>query len=121
MNLPEIKLRSWQPRRPSAGLKHRIFAAPPVTSRIVVWSLRCLTPAAACLLVTLALLNHGGSVTSGPPRRDFLAAVIGSNEIAYLPGNYQQEQNGYSPVIFEWTNRSGSTFSIGSRSPGKVN
>jgi len=87
----------------------------------VVWSLRCLAPATACLLVALTVLNHGGSIASGPLHHDFLAGMTGSNQIAYWPGNYQQEQNHYSPVTFEWTNGAGSTSSIGSFPRDRVN
>ena len=121
MNLPETRLRSWQPRRPSNGLKRRIFAAPRRPYQVVMWSLRRLSPAAACLLVALAALKQGISFSSAGPRPEFIAATTGSNLIAFLPGNYQQEQNCCSPVTFEWTNRSGSTSSISSFPRGKVN
>ena len=112
MNLTENQLRSWQPRRPSARLDHRIFAEPPRASGRVVRSFRCLAPAAACLLLAMAAFNRGGGISSAPYRHEFGVGMIGSNQIAYLPDNYQQEQNSYSPATFEWTNLSGSTSSI---------
>lgn len=121
MNLLETQLRSWQPRQPSANLKDRIFLASPETPRMLFWSLRCLAPAAACLLVAMMALKPGGGISIGTYSHDVTMGMIGSNQIAYLPGNFQQEQNRLSHVTFEWTNLSGSTSSIGSFSPGKVN
>jgi len=123
MNLPEAQLRSWQPRLPSAGLKHRIFNARPRTSEMVMGSLRRLTPAAACLLVALVTFYQGGNLSHRPARPAFMVGMIGSNQIAlaYLPDNSRQELNSVSPATFEWTNRSSSTSSISPFSPGKVN
>jgi hypothetical protein len=123
MNLPETQLRSWQPRRPSAGLKHRIFAAPHRTAHLVIWSLRRLTPVAACLLVALAAVNQGRNFSSNAAPTGFGPGMIGSNQIqiAYLPADRPLEENRVSRVTLEWTNRGSSTSSISSFSPGKVN
>ena len=121
MNLPEDQWRSWRPRRPSPKLKRRIFAHPSGAPQVVLWSLRCLAPSLTCLLLAIAALKQGSTVTNPNARRDWLLGMIGSNQITYLPGNYQQEQNRCASVTFDWTNRSGSTSSISSFPPGKLN
>src|SRR4051812_34494577 len=111
MNLPENPLHSWQPRRPSAKLKNRIFAMSRAARvpRTVVWSLRCLAPAAACLVLGAAMLNQGGTMSNAAPRSDFMLGMIGSNQLAYSSASFEQQENRARPVTFEWTNRSGST------------
>ena len=120
MNLLETQLQSWQPRRPSAGLSHRIFSAPRSRPKIVAWSLR-LAPAAACLLIALSALNPGRDISNGAYHPDYAGFLTGSNQVASLGGNYRQEHNDLYAVTFDWTNRSGSTSSITSFSPGKAN
>ena len=119
-NLPEARLRSWQPRRPSPGVKHRIFAEPASPSQALLWSLRCLAPSATCLLLALAALTQGNRVAP-PATGHLLLGMIGSNQIEGIPDNYQQEQNSCYGLTFEWTNRSGSTSSISSFPPGRMN
>jgi len=85
-----------------------------------LWSLRCLAPSATCLLLALAALTQGNSVAP-PIRGNVLLGMIGSNQINYVPVNYQQEQNSCFGLTFEWTNRSGSTSSISSFPPGRMN
>jgi hypothetical protein len=123
MNLPETRLRSWQPRRPSDALKRRIFAAPRHTARLVMWSLRRLTPAAACLLVAVAAVHQGRHLAGDTTAPGAGFGLSGSNQIlmAWLPANGALEENRVSRVTFGWTNRSGSTSSISSFSPDKVN
>jgi hypothetical protein len=123
MNLPETQLRSWQPRRPSASLKHRIFAAPRHTAHLVMWSLRRLAPAAACLLVAVAAVNQGRHYAGDTAAPGSGFGLSGSNQIqiAWLPANGALDENRVSRVTFGWTNRSGSTSSISSFSPDKVN
>jgi hypothetical protein len=120
MNHWENHLRSWAPRRPSATLKRRIFNAPPPLPRLVVWSLRCLAPATACLLLAMAVLSPDSTGTAGTSGPRPLAALILSNQIAYWPGPDQRPRNAVSPFTLEWTNRSGSTSSTGSFSRGGV-
>lgn len=120
MNLTEARLRSWQPRRPSERVKARLFAAPVRRPKIVVWSLR-LAPAAASLMVALSVLHHGGGLSGGGFRRETTPEMFASNQAGFLPGNTYQEHNAVYAVTFDWTNRSGSTSSITSFSPGKAN
>jgi hypothetical protein len=72
-------------------------------------------------LLGVAALKQGNSLSGTMTRADLMPGMVGSNRIAYLPVNYQQEQNSCSPLTFEWTNRSGSTSSNGSFSPGRLN
>ena len=116
----ETQLRSWMPRRPSAGLERRIFGAagPAPDARALM---RVLIPAAACLILTMAMLNQ--------PERNDVSAAVGQGAImamsqsnqsyaAYLPGSFACEANRLD--TFGWTNGGAlpsSTFSI---SPGKA-
>jgi hypothetical protein len=123
-NLTESQLRSWQPRRASAGLERRIFgrAERAIRFRIeITWAFRLLAPAAACLLVAMSVLHQGGN----PSREQYgyspTTNAPGSDALASLTGNYHQPHNDFSALTFEWTKHSSSTSSIGSFSPGKVN
>lgn len=115
-------MRVWTPRHPSAGVRRRIFGeaeeAPPGL-RVL---LRTLVPVAACLIVSVAVLNPpdrtGDSLLTGPSA---VASLSLSNQsyAAYLPGSFACTANRLD--TFRWTNGGGfpsSTFSI---SPGKAN
>jgi hypothetical protein len=121
MNPLETRLRSWQPRRPSAGLRNRIFTAPPAAQWVPAWWVRALAPAAACLFLALGMIQQSDTLTRGSGRDAFLAGLIPSNRPIYVPDHYQSEQNSYPQVTFGWTNQSGSTSVIGSVQPGRVN
>ena len=121
MNFPETRLRSWQPRPPSSTLRRRIFEAPAVPAQPLAWSFRWLAPAVACLFVAIAVLDHENPLSQRPARSDFMLGMIGSNQLACIPSRYLQSENGFAPLTFEWTNRSGSTSSIGPFSPVKMN
>ena len=69
MNLLETQLRSWRPRRPSAGLKRRLFSARPGARRERGLALGWLAPATACLLLTLAVFNSGNDFPPFPAPR----------------------------------------------------
>ena len=130
MNPLENQLRAWRPRRPSAGLRHRIFAAQapgsfaqPASSIALAppppFRLSWLVPATATMLLLCVLSSQrngatlAGSANSGP-----LVAMILSNQsaAASLPATFQRSQNGVPSDTFEWTNTSGSTSSISSPS-----
>jgi hypothetical protein len=123
-NLTENQLRSWQPRRPSAGLEQQIFsrARTGMSFRIeITWAFRLLAPAAACLLVAVSVLHQNSNLAreqygSGP-----MTDMPASNVLALLTVDYHQPHNDFSALTFEWTKRSSSTSSIGPFSPGKVN
>lgn len=143
MNELEMQLRSWAPRRPSAKLKERIFAAEPApaqsaillthhASRIILYasrmthwlrpaSFRWLAPAMAALFLVCVLLNQHSTPMASPATSPMIAMILSSNQsaAAYLPGSFQREQNGIPSDTFEWTNGSGSTSSISSLSESK--
>lgn len=106
-------MRSWTPRRPSEGIKRRLFGAKPEkteVARITGW----LVPAAACMLLALAVLRQeaGGSA----PGRDSAVAMILSNHspIVYLPeGTAPAGHNVMLPATFEWTNGRSYTPTLG--------
>jgi hypothetical protein len=101
----ETQLRSWRPRRPSAGLKRRIlrFAgeADVPTAR---WLWGCVAPTMACALLTLMAFNRAGD---GLGQRPAIALILSSqSRAAYATGGAQAEQNHLAAVTFDSTNRS---------------
>ena len=114
MNLPETRLRSWQPRRPSAGLKRRIFSAQPGTPGTAAF-LGWLAPATACALLTLLVFNSGNGLPAGSSSHGTMMAMILSNQnyAVYVSDGPQNVQNRLSGVTFDWTNRGASSSSIG--------
>jgi hypothetical protein len=108
----ETRLRSWRPRRPSAGVERRLFGAPSPFTPKIAWWLGSLVPATACLLLTLSIFNPGNPGRSS--RHDPLVAMILSNQsyAAYASDNFRQAQNNLSAVTFEWTNHSVSRSSM---------
>jgi hypothetical protein len=111
-NLPETQLRSWQPRRPSAGLKRRIFSADPGRSAMA-WFVGSLAPVAACALLTLLVLNTGNSLPGGSTGREAMMAMVLSNQnyAAYASDGSQNVQNRLCTVTLDWTNRGASSSS----------
>jgi hypothetical protein len=108
----ENQLRSWQPRRPSAGLRRKLFGVPVNATRRVAWVLGSLAPAVACVLLSLAVFNSGnynGSAHSAP----MLAMILSNqNYAAYASGNDGEPQNSLFSVTFDWTNYGDFTSSI---------
>jgi hypothetical protein len=123
MNLLENQLRSWQPRRPSAKIKGRLF--PAASAREVTGlSLRWLAPAAACLMLALTIASQQQSGFSSTSASH--AAMMGmiSSNVNYTnihPENDIPGRNRILPASFEWTNLSGITSSISPFSPGRMN
>lgn len=105
----ENRLRSWQPRRPSAKLERRLFGATVRLTSKTAWLLGSLTPAVACLLLTLAMYNPGN--TGNSARHEPLIAMILSNQnyAAYASDNFRGAENTLAAVTFEWTNHTIST------------
>src|SRR5208282_4178378 len=112
-NLLETQLRSWQPRRPSAGLKRRIFSAQPGTPAAAVF-LGWLAPVTACALLTLLIFNSGNGLPAVSSSHGTMVAMILSNQnyAAYASDGSQNVQNRLATVTFDWTNRGASTSSI---------
>jgi hypothetical protein len=104
MDSLENRLRSWQPRRPSAKLKRRLFAAPASIMPKVAWLIGSLAPATACVLLTLSVFNPEN--TGRLLRHEPMTAMILSNQnyAAYASDNFREEQNGLFSVTFDWTN-----------------
>ena len=117
----ETRLRSWTPRRPSAGLERRLFPRPKRAPR-KARSLNWLVPVSACLLFAVLILNPQGAANrSATPRAGTMVALILSNQsyAPYLSGSFQRSVNRLD--TFEWTNGASSTSSMGSLSPFKAN
>ena len=107
MDSLENRLRSCQPRRPSARLKRRLFAAPAsLMPKGAAWLLGTLAPAMACLLLTFSAFNPAN--TGNLLRRETLTAMILSNQnyAAYASDNFRGTENRLSSVTFDWTNHS---------------
>jgi hypothetical protein len=120
MKLFENRLHSLQPRRPSPRVKQRLFGPTPQREAINL-SLRWIAPAAACLLLTVAILNQESS-RGQSPRQPFIGMI--SSNFLYtnlLPGSHLQSQNSISPASFEWTNPGGFTSNISPFSPARIN
>ncbi|HEY4415442.1 MAG TPA: hypothetical protein VGO57_07095 [Verrucomicrobiae bacterium] len=106
MNLPEEQLSSWRPRRPSDGLKRRIFAgATESTTLAARWLWGALTPAMACLMLTVMMLNSGNDAIHTKP---VLMTVLSNQSFAFNGDTSgQMAQNHLASVTFDWTNHSG--------------
>jgi hypothetical protein len=104
-NLPENQLRGWRPRRPSAGLKERLFP-PPAENQAPFWGLTRLAPALACLFfVMMALHFNDGGLWSRPR---LMPSATNSGDIY----GGQASQNHLASVTFDWTNHSNFQSSI---------
>ena len=109
-NALEKQLRSWQPRRPSAQLKRRLFGysfAPGAA-----WIIGSLAPAAACLMLTLGVFNAHPGGTVGTPGPMLIASNL--SDTAFSLDGFANKQNHWSSVTFDSTNRSGSGSTMGS-------
>jgi len=107
MNGIETRLRSWRPRRPSAGLKERIFDVPLVNPHRTAWLLGWLAPATACAMVVLSVVNSGSGISGSISRDNPMVAVMMSNQ-DYAAYASRSGENNPSAATFDWTNRSGS-------------
>jgi len=100
----EIKLRSWQPRRPSTTLKLRLAIAAgnffPRAARFA----GVLVPAAACVMLAVVNLNSESAyVRLGRPS-DIALALSNQNYAAWWAGDGRKGENCPSSEIFKWTN-----------------
>ncbi|HEX3889907.1 MAG TPA: hypothetical protein VHX90_03560, partial [Verrucomicrobiae bacterium] len=89
-DLPEIQLRSWQPRRPSAKLKRKLFAAPMGLLPKLAWAFGSLAPVAACVMLTLSAFNSGSGIAVNSTEREPLINLTSSNQsyMAYLASGF---------------------------------
>jgi hypothetical protein len=106
----ENRLRSWRSRRASATLRWRLFLARaaglPRLMRIAGW----MTPATACALLTLLVLNSENAIPAGGARQPSIMAMMSNQSYAVYATSRQSEQNNLSVFTFDWTNGSGSGF-----------
>jgi hypothetical protein len=104
--LNETQLRSWRPRRPAAGLRHRILDLAGGEADIppTRWLWGGLAPTLACALLTLAAFNHGGEGLN--PKLATTLILSSQNSAAYATGGAQMPENHLAAVTFDWTNRS---------------
>ena len=101
-------MRSWTPRRPSASRRAEIFSraadispdADLLSPASAVFLRSVLAPALACVLLTLAVFNHGGDA-----RPAAVAWGGGSNFMADASRTAQNRWECVSSATFEWTNR----------------
>src|SRR5262249_31310205 len=115
----ETRLHSWTPRRPSAGLRARIFARPAVVERQAGAGFWWVAPGTGCLMlwfVTLKQRNSEFIRLTGTDQAPLMAVTLSNMSFAaYLPGSFANVQNAVrtlQPVSFEWTNRDHSPSSI---------
>jgi hypothetical protein len=116
MNWLETQLNSWEPRRPSARIKRRLFPTP--SNRLkVAMAFNWLAPATVCMLLALAVFKQENYISAASPRHDPVVAMMLSNQnqgfVAYLTGGSSQIEHNILPATFESTNRSGSASIIG--------
>ena len=107
MNELEKQLLLWTPRRPSARLERRLFAAAPAPAEALLpFRVTWLAPVTAALMLMCVLFNqrYGASLT-GPGAPAPMVAMILSNQsvAAYLPGSVQAAQNNLPADAFEWS------------------
>jgi hypothetical protein len=103
----ENRLSSLRPRRPSGWLKWRIFGAhgfpmPRVArlARLTGWA----TPATACALLTVLVMNSPSPVPAGPSNAASTLAMLSNQEYAVFETSQQSAQNNLSLFTFDWTN-----------------
>lgn len=101
-NLTENQLSSWQPRKPSAGLKRRLFAATNQATVASRWLWGALTPTMACLMMIMIMLNSSNTVIHPKPA---MAMILSNdNGIFCDDDGSQASQNRVDNVTFDWTN-----------------
>jgi hypothetical protein len=104
----ETRLRSWRPRRSSVTLKWRLLlarvASVPRMIRVAGW----LTPATACALLTMLILNTENAAPASGRRQPSIMAMMSNQSYAVYATSRQSEQNNLSIFTFDWTNGSDS-------------
>jgi hypothetical protein len=113
MNWLETQLNSWEPRRPSARIKRRLFPTPPNRLEVAM-VFNWLAPATVCMLLVLAVFRQENYISAASPRHDPAVAMMLSNQnsVAWLTGGSSQIEHNILPATFESTNRSGSASTI---------
>lgn len=111
LNLPENQLRGWQPRRPSAGLKRRIFEASADEQTLSLNWIRLAPAMLGLFLVMMAAHFNSGGIW--PQHRITSASLTNQNYVFYDGDSGHVSENHLAGVTFDWTNRSGFQSSIG--------
>ena len=123
MNELEKQLLWWTPRRPSARLERRLFAATPAPAvALPPFRFTWLAPVTAALMLMCVLFNQRfGPAFSTSASPGLLVANILSNQsaAAYLPGSFQAEQNNLPADAFKWVHSSRPAPGPASLSPSK--
>jgi hypothetical protein len=94
----------------------------------MAWFLGWLVPATACALLTFSILDSGNAISGRLSPVEPMVTTMLSNQGFRVPapdsrwkGQTWEGQNYLSSVIFDWTNRSGSTSSITSFPRNRIN
>ena len=121
----ETHLRFWTPRRPSAGLRARVFARSAPAKGERPWVPAWLAPVTVCLLLMFVTFNQrNGELArmAGSNRAPMMAVTLSNmSAAAYVPGSSVNDQNAVRPGTFEWTNHGHSSSSISSFSQSQTN
>ena len=113
MNSLETQLHSWQPRRPSAGLRRQLFPGPVSLMPKMAWLAGWLVPATACALLTFSVFTSGNDLGRSSRHAPLMATLLSNQSYLTLaPDGFRRGQNDWSSVTFELTNRSGSASTI---------
>lgn len=130
----ETLLRSWTPRRPSQGVKHRALTDGGASHELVAerpslggagtatlppapFRLGWFAPVTVSLLLGCVLFNQHNSFLlsqSGNGGPLVAAALSNQSAAAWLPGSFQRSQNSLPVDAFDWTNGSGFASSLSS-------
>lgn len=122
MNSLETQLPSWQPRRPSAGLKRRLFAGPISLMPRMAWFAGWLVPAAACALLTFSVFTSGNELGRSARPAPMMATLLSNqNYLSPAPESFRQGQNNWLSVTFDLTNRSGATSALSAFERSRTN
>lgn len=110
----ENRLRCWQPRRPSAGLKRRIFGARIFNLPRLAKFAGFATPAMACAVLAFSVLNSENSLSTGLAVLPSVTAMISNQDYAVCVASRQSEQNNLCAFTFDWTNGGGFNSNVSS-------
>jgi hypothetical protein len=89
-------------------------------ARITI-ALRWLAPAAACAFLAFTMINQETGLSAGGRHIQPISCLVASNQTAAAGSstNISRTSGAVSNVLFDWTNRSESTSSIGSFLPAR--
>lgn len=126
MNSLELRLHSWQPRRPSAGLRRRLwrlFGPPASHMPQIAWLAGWWVPATGCALLTFSVFTSEHVVWGRLTNQTTTATGLLSNRTCSTPAPvmFRQGQNNLKSVTFDLTKRSSFPSSISAFPHGRVN